>query len=229
MTLNSSSLFNNLFIYRKESKCSRDGGSVYLTSDNLKPFQLTSWTLVNSFCCVVFTFCSPQGSVCSDCVYASFCGPCTWCQISREIKTRQNPVVFVSAAAWSELMVRSLINNPRSWRHGRHRRELAPKESPRLIGLRETFTCFQEHLIEHWVKRSKGWKIGKYLTISHAFTFFSLFIVENTAFFHTFTSVYHFYVMVEQVCMYIWKYKAYSLPFKLKIFNMQSFETVYIS
>ncbi|XP_043953426.1 cornifelin homolog A-like isoform X2 [Gambusia affinis] len=40
-----------------------------------------------------------EGSVCSDCVYASFCGPCTWCQISREIKTRQNPVVFVSAAA----------------------------------------------------------------------------------------------------------------------------------
>ncbi|XP_017166091.1 cornifelin homolog A-like [Poecilia reticulata] len=40
-----------------------------------------------------------EGSVCSDCVYASFCGPCTWCQISREIKTRQNPVVFVSTAA----------------------------------------------------------------------------------------------------------------------------------
>ncbi|KAM4714772.1 LOW QUALITY PROTEIN: cornifelin homolog A-like [Anableps anableps] len=40
-----------------------------------------------------------EGTVCNDCVYACFCGPCSWCQISREIKTRQNPVVFVSTAA----------------------------------------------------------------------------------------------------------------------------------
>uniref|UniRef100_H3BWL4 Plac8 onzin related protein 4 n=1 Tax=Tetraodon nigroviridis TaxID=99883 RepID=H3BWL4_TETNG len=31
-----------------------------------------------------------EGSICNDCVYACFCGPCSWCQISRELKKRNN-------------------------------------------------------------------------------------------------------------------------------------------
>ncbi|KAM9827374.1 cornifelin homolog A-like [Neosynchiropus ocellatus] len=37
-----------------------------------------------------------EGTICKDCVCAFFCGPCSWCQIAREIKTRKNPVTFVN-------------------------------------------------------------------------------------------------------------------------------------
>ncbi|XP_041840608.1 cornifelin homolog B-like [Melanotaenia boesemani] len=37
-----------------------------------------------------------EGTICNDCVYSFFCGPCTWCQISREIKTRKNPLIFTN-------------------------------------------------------------------------------------------------------------------------------------
>ncbi|XP_008325844.1 cornifelin homolog A-like [Cynoglossus semilaevis] len=37
-----------------------------------------------------------QGTICEDCVKAFFCGPCTWCQLAREIKTRKNPITFVN-------------------------------------------------------------------------------------------------------------------------------------
>ncbi|KAG7496526.1 hypothetical protein JOB18_020734 [Solea senegalensis] len=37
-----------------------------------------------------------EGSICKDCVLSCFCGPCTWCQIAREIKTRKNPVFSVT-------------------------------------------------------------------------------------------------------------------------------------
>ncbi|XP_028284686.1 cornifelin homolog A-like [Parambassis ranga] len=37
-----------------------------------------------------------EGSICKDCVYTYFCGPCTWCQIAREIKTRTSPITFVA-------------------------------------------------------------------------------------------------------------------------------------
>lgn len=35
-----------------------------------------------------------QDSLCNDCVYACCCGPCTWCQIRRELKARQHPVTL---------------------------------------------------------------------------------------------------------------------------------------
>ncbi|KAM3590090.1 uncharacterized protein V6R79_003732 [Siganus canaliculatus] len=34
-----------------------------------------------------------EGTICNDCVYSCFCGPCTWCQIAREIQTRKNPII----------------------------------------------------------------------------------------------------------------------------------------
>ncbi|XP_029941308.1 cornifelin homolog A-like isoform X3 [Salarias fasciatus] len=36
-----------------------------------------------------------EGTVCKDCVYSCFLGPCTWCQISREIKIRTKPITDV--------------------------------------------------------------------------------------------------------------------------------------
>ncbi|KAM3601118.1 uncharacterized protein V6R79_007895 [Siganus canaliculatus] len=38
-----------------------------------------------------------NGSMCNDCVCATFCRPCTWCQMSREMKNRNIPIVLVSA------------------------------------------------------------------------------------------------------------------------------------
>ncbi|XP_077444213.1 plac8 onzin related protein 4 isoform X1 [Stigmatopora argus] len=40
-----------------------------------------------------------QDSVCNDCIYACCCGPCTWCQIAREIQARRNPITFVNIAS----------------------------------------------------------------------------------------------------------------------------------
>uniref|UniRef100_A0A0F8B2H9 Cornifelin n=1 Tax=Larimichthys crocea TaxID=215358 RepID=A0A0F8B2H9_LARCR len=37
-----------------------------------------------------------EGTICKDCAYACCCGPCTWCQVAREIKTRTNPITFVN-------------------------------------------------------------------------------------------------------------------------------------
>ncbi|KAM9349041.1 cornifelin homolog B isoform 2-T2 [Symphorus nematophorus] len=38
-----------------------------------------------------------KGTMCMDCVYATFCTSCTWCQMSREMKHRNIQVVLVSA------------------------------------------------------------------------------------------------------------------------------------
>uniref|UniRef100_A0A3Q3XGH0 Plac8 onzin related protein 2 n=1 Tax=Mola mola TaxID=94237 RepID=A0A3Q3XGH0_MOLML len=38
-----------------------------------------------------------KGSLCSDCLYATFCPHCVWCQISREMKRRRLPTDVVSA------------------------------------------------------------------------------------------------------------------------------------
>uniref|UniRef100_A0A8C6WQ04 Plac8 onzin related protein 2 n=1 Tax=Neogobius melanostomus TaxID=47308 RepID=A0A8C6WQ04_9GOBI len=38
-----------------------------------------------------------RGNMCRDCVYSFFCLPCSWCQMSREMKTRQIPIVLVNA------------------------------------------------------------------------------------------------------------------------------------
>ncbi|MCI4377253.1 hypothetical protein PGIGA_G00201500 [Pangasianodon gigas] len=35
-------------------------------------------------------------SICNDCVYAFFCGPCSWCQIRREMKARLHPVTLLN-------------------------------------------------------------------------------------------------------------------------------------
>ncbi|XP_041657912.1 cornifelin homolog B-like [Cheilinus undulatus] len=35
-----------------------------------------------------------KGSLCRDCVCATFCPPCVWCQISREMRSRKLPTVL---------------------------------------------------------------------------------------------------------------------------------------
>ncbi|CAB1345302.1 unnamed protein product [Coregonus sp. 'balchen'] len=37
-----------------------------------------------------------EGTMCNDCVYSFFCGPCTWCQMSREMKTRFQPITLIN-------------------------------------------------------------------------------------------------------------------------------------
>ncbi|XP_036403473.1 cornifelin homolog B-like [Megalops cyprinoides] len=39
------------------------------------------------------------GSICNDCLYSFFCGPCVWCQMSREMKMRLQPITLVNARA----------------------------------------------------------------------------------------------------------------------------------
>ncbi|XP_051284932.1 placenta-specific gene 8 protein [Dicentrarchus labrax] len=38
-----------------------------------------------------------QGDLSSDCMYATFCNVCSWCQIAREMKRRKQPLTVVSA------------------------------------------------------------------------------------------------------------------------------------
>ncbi|XP_023685039.1 cornifelin homolog B-like [Paramormyrops kingsleyae] len=38
-----------------------------------------------------------RDTMCNDCLYATFCGPCTWCQISREMKARFRPITLINA------------------------------------------------------------------------------------------------------------------------------------
>uniref|UniRef100_A0A8C6WPU2 Plac8 onzin related protein 3 n=1 Tax=Neogobius melanostomus TaxID=47308 RepID=A0A8C6WPU2_9GOBI len=33
-----------------------------------------------------------EGNICQDCVYSCCCGPCTWCQVARELKHSVLPV-----------------------------------------------------------------------------------------------------------------------------------------
>ncbi|XP_037391389.1 cornifelin homolog B-like isoform X2 [Pygocentrus nattereri] len=40
-----------------------------------------------------------EGSVLNDCVYSSFCCPCVWCQMSREINIRKESVKFTNRQA----------------------------------------------------------------------------------------------------------------------------------
>ncbi|KAG7515836.1 hypothetical protein JOB18_016844 [Solea senegalensis] len=37
------------------------------------------------------------GNLCTDCIYASFCTTCTWCQMSREMRRRNIQVTLVGA------------------------------------------------------------------------------------------------------------------------------------
>ncbi|XP_035854731.1 cornifelin homolog A-like, partial [Sander lucioperca] len=39
----------------------------------------------------------PAGHMCKDCLYSTFCYPCSWCQMAREMKSRNIPIVLVSA------------------------------------------------------------------------------------------------------------------------------------
>ncbi|TRY62238.1 hypothetical protein DNTS_020203 [Danionella cerebrum] len=36
-----------------------------------------------------------QGSICNDCLYSTFCLPCTWCQMSREMNARDHNVTLI--------------------------------------------------------------------------------------------------------------------------------------
>ncbi|XP_020516343.1 cornifelin homolog B [Labrus bergylta] len=38
-----------------------------------------------------------KDTMCRDCLYSTFCIPCSWCQMSREIKRRKIQVLLVSA------------------------------------------------------------------------------------------------------------------------------------
>ncbi|MBN3310652.1 cornifelin homolog [Amia ocellicauda] len=38
-----------------------------------------------------------KDTVCNDCLYTVFCYTCSWCQIAREIKLRNTPVVLTQA------------------------------------------------------------------------------------------------------------------------------------
>ncbi|KAM9728817.1 cornifelin homolog B [Menidia menidia] len=38
-----------------------------------------------------------RGTMCRDCVYSTFCAPCSWCQMAREIERRKIPIVMVKA------------------------------------------------------------------------------------------------------------------------------------
>ncbi len=59
-----------------------------------------------------------QGTVCKDCVYAFFCGPCTWCQIAREIKTRKSPITFVNASTrWDKRLLFTSSKHKRQHYH----------------------------------------------------------------------------------------------------------------
>uniref|UniRef100_A0A3B3D0I5 Plac8 onzin related protein 5 n=1 Tax=Oryzias melastigma TaxID=30732 RepID=A0A3B3D0I5_ORYME len=53
-----------------------------------KPFQVLSRT--------ISTVSLSQGDICHDCVYSCFCGPCTWCQISREMEIRKAPMIYAA-------------------------------------------------------------------------------------------------------------------------------------
>ncbi|XP_046905144.1 cornifelin homolog B-like [Hypomesus transpacificus] len=37
-----------------------------------------------------------EGTLCNDCLYSVFCLPCTWCQMSREMKTRVQPITLIN-------------------------------------------------------------------------------------------------------------------------------------
>ncbi|KAK5918315.1 hypothetical protein CgunFtcFv8_003089 [Champsocephalus gunnari] len=38
-----------------------------------------------------------KDTMCRDCLFATFCSPCSWCQMSREMRRRNLQVVLVSA------------------------------------------------------------------------------------------------------------------------------------
>uniref|UniRef100_A0A3P9JDQ0 Plac8 onzin related protein 2 n=1 Tax=Oryzias latipes TaxID=8090 RepID=A0A3P9JDQ0_ORYLA len=38
-----------------------------------------------------------KGTICRDCVYSTFCTPCVWCQMAREMKSREITVVMTNA------------------------------------------------------------------------------------------------------------------------------------
>ncbi|XP_030043251.1 cornifelin homolog [Microcaecilia unicolor] len=40
-----------------------------------------------------------QGSICNDCCILCWCYNCAWCQMSREIKKRKQPITIVNAQA----------------------------------------------------------------------------------------------------------------------------------
>ncbi|NP_001314982.1 plac8 onzin related protein 5 [Danio rerio] len=40
-----------------------------------------------------------KGSICKDCAYSTFCGACSWCQISREMNIREQSLTFVTHRA----------------------------------------------------------------------------------------------------------------------------------
>lgn len=73
-------------------------GSNALTPVNpIPPPAASIYSIPESICfplLAVTASLSLQGSICNDCVYACFCGPCSWCQISREMKKRKNPLAI---------------------------------------------------------------------------------------------------------------------------------------
>lgn len=47
---------------------------------------------------IIYILClSIQGDMTGDCVYATFCNMCSWCQMAREIKRRSLTLTIVNA------------------------------------------------------------------------------------------------------------------------------------
>ncbi|XP_051579361.1 cornifelin homolog B-like [Myxocyprinus asiaticus] len=40
-----------------------------------------------------------QGTICNDLIHSIFCGPCVWCQMAREMDTREQTVTLASRQA----------------------------------------------------------------------------------------------------------------------------------
>ncbi|KAM9846757.1 cornifelin homolog B-like [Aulostomus maculatus] len=38
-----------------------------------------------------------KGTICKDCLYSTFCTPCSWCQMSREMRRRNIQVVLINS------------------------------------------------------------------------------------------------------------------------------------
>ncbi|XP_034407018.1 cornifelin homolog B isoform X2 [Cyclopterus lumpus] len=38
-----------------------------------------------------------KDTMCKDCLYATFCAPCSWCQMSREMSKRKIPIILISS------------------------------------------------------------------------------------------------------------------------------------
>ncbi|XP_035761305.1 cornifelin homolog B-like [Neolamprologus brichardi] len=58
--------------------------------------ESNEWSSGICDCCQDVPGCQ-KGTMCRDCVLSTFCCACSWCQMSREMKSRNVSVVMVGA------------------------------------------------------------------------------------------------------------------------------------